>query len=88
MMVNQVVVLDAAASDLAQGVDFYETQKTGLGAYFFDSLIADLESLEISAGVHAICFGPAPNALQAVPIRDLLQRVKQSRRSRSGAGYA
>ncbi|MCF7817375.1 MAG: hypothetical protein K9M54_05775 [Kiritimatiellales bacterium] len=56
-MANQVVILEAAANDLAQGIDFYETQKAGLGAYFFDSLIADIESLEISAGVHAIRLG-------------------------------
>ena len=27
------------------------------GAYFFDSLISDIESLVISAGVHALYFG-------------------------------
>lgn len=57
MTANQVVVLDVAANDLAQGVDFYERQHVGLGAYFFDSLIADIESLELSAGVHAIRLG-------------------------------
>ncbi len=57
MTANQVLVLEEAANDLAQGIDFYEEQKSGLGAYFFDSLISDIESLEISGGVHAIHFG-------------------------------
>jgi len=57
MMANQVLVLEAAATDLAEGIDFYEVQKAELGSYFFDSLISDIESLAISAGVHALHFG-------------------------------
>ena len=57
MTANQVLVIEEAANDLAQGIDFYEKQKSGLGVYFFDSVISDIESLEISAGVHAIHFG-------------------------------
>ena len=56
-MADQVVVLEEAANDLADGMDFYERQKTGIGAYFFDSLLADIESLEISAGAHPVHFG-------------------------------
>lgn len=50
MTAEQVVVLKEAAEDLAQGIDFYESKKQELGTYFLDSLIADLESLKISAG--------------------------------------
>ena len=57
MTADEVFVLDAAAADLEQGVDFYELQMSKLGSYFFDSLISDIESLRISAGVHPICFG-------------------------------
>ena len=57
MMAEQVLVLEEAATDLDEGTDFYEIQKAGLGAYFFDSLISDIESLVISAGVHALRFG-------------------------------
>ena len=57
MTANQVLVLEEAATDLAEGVDFYETQKPLLGTYFFDSLISDIESLKLSAGVHSIHFG-------------------------------
>jgi len=57
MMAEQVLVLEEAATDLDEGIDFYEIQKAGLGDYFFDSLISDIESLVISAGVHALHFG-------------------------------
>ncbi len=36
---------------------FYENQSAGLGDYFLDSLMADIESLHIHAGVHAVYFG-------------------------------
>lgn len=35
---------------------FYEQQAAGLGGYFLDSLIADIDSLRIHAGVHAVAF--------------------------------
>jgi len=57
MTAEEVLVLAAAAADLEKGVDFYEIQKKNLGSYFFDSLISDIESLRIFAGVHAVHFG-------------------------------
>jgi len=36
---------------------FYENQAEGLGTYFLDSLYSDIDSLMISAGVHAVHFG-------------------------------
>ena len=57
MTAEQVLVLDDAAVDLEQGIDFYELQKDELGSYFFDSLISDIESLRIAAGVHPIHLG-------------------------------
>lgn len=56
-MADKVVLLEEAYDDLSEGIGFYENQKSGLGTYFFDSLIADIESLEISAGVHPVYFG-------------------------------
>ena len=35
MTADQVLVLKEAAADLAEGVDFYESQKSGLGVYYF-----------------------------------------------------
>jgi len=57
MMAEEVIVLEEAACDVEQGKDFYEIQMEGLGTYFSDSIISDLESLKISAGVHAVVFG-------------------------------
>jgi len=43
----KVTILDAAEKDLEQGYHFYERQSPGLGAYFLDSLFADIDSLAL-----------------------------------------
>lgn len=53
----KLLVLDSAKNDLIEGYKFYEKQKSGLGAYFLDSLYSDIESLVIYAGIHRIVFG-------------------------------
>ena len=45
-------ILPSAWDDLAEGYWFYEKQGAGLGAYFRDALIADIESLRALGGVH------------------------------------
>lgn len=57
MTAKQIVFLEEASNDLAEGIDFYNKLKPGLGTYFFDSIIADIESLKVSAGAHRIIFG-------------------------------
>ena len=52
MKIVDVVVLEEAADDLKNGRVFYDTQETGVGDYFFDSLLSDLESLFVYGGVH------------------------------------
>lgn len=52
MLVKEVRVLEEAVIDLEQGKQFYDNQEIGVGNYFWDSLIADIESLQIYAGVH------------------------------------
>jgi hypothetical protein len=52
----KVRLLSAARQDLVDGYLFYERQREGLGEYFLDSLYSDIESLRVSAGVHAIYF--------------------------------
>lgn len=56
-MAEEVLVQEDAAHDLEQGIHFYEIQKNDLGTYFFDALIADIESLRMAAGVRALHFG-------------------------------
>ncbi|HEY6232418.1 MAG TPA: hypothetical protein VIW64_14245 [Pyrinomonadaceae bacterium] len=52
-----IVILQSARKDLATGAAFYETQGKGLGEYFRESLIADIDSLERYAGIHESVFG-------------------------------
>ena len=42
----------AAEQDLLDGFAFYERQQPGIGAYFLDSLTADIDSLALYAGIH------------------------------------
>jgi plasmid stabilization system protein ParE len=49
---KQVVVLSDAANDIEAARDFYEVQEVGVGDYFVDSLLADIERLADLSGVH------------------------------------
>ena len=55
--VMTVEIIDPAKDDLADGFEFYEGQRRGLGDYFLDSLFADIDSLILYAGVHRVEFG-------------------------------
>ena len=52
MIVQDVVVLREAVDDLDAGYAFYDEREKGIGNYFYDNLIADIESLSIFAGIH------------------------------------
>ncbi|HBE83328.1 MAG TPA: hypothetical protein PLN05_00410 [Pyrinomonadaceae bacterium] len=45
-------VLRSARRTISDGIRFYEALGQGLGAYFLSSIMADLRSLSIYAGVH------------------------------------
>jgi plasmid stabilization system protein ParE len=49
---KQVVVLSDAAEDIEAARDFYEVQEVGVGEYFVDSLLTDIEGLTGLSGVH------------------------------------
>lgn len=53
----KVRILRPALEDLADGRRFYDRQQAGVGAYFFDSLFSEIDSLERRAGIHPIRFG-------------------------------
>ena len=55
--IKDIVVLEEAVSDLNEGKDFYNAKNPDIGEYFWDSLIADFESLYIYAGIHIRKFG-------------------------------
>ena len=52
--VNNILVLQEAAEDIIQGKQFYNRQQEGVGEYFRESLLADIESLRLYAGVHEL----------------------------------
>jgi hypothetical protein len=52
----RIEILDKAEDDLVYGFKFYEEQQPGLGAYFRESLSADIDSLRIHGGVHRIAY--------------------------------
>ena len=52
-----VSISSDAEADLAEGYWFYERQSPGLGEYFRSCLIADIESLAYSSGIHELACG-------------------------------
>ena len=48
----KIQILDEAQADLREGAQFYEQQNAGMGTYFLDTLISDIESLILYTGVH------------------------------------
>ncbi len=57
MSVKEVLLLKEAVDDLEAGRIFYDQRESGVGDYFWDSLISDIESLLIFAGVHSKRYG-------------------------------
>lgn len=54
---SRVVVLEEATQDLEAARDFYDASELGIGSYFFDAMISDLESLSLFHGIHSLHFG-------------------------------
>lgn len=52
-----VVVLEDAAADMESGRRFYESREQGVGDYFIESILSDLDSLILYAGIHRTHFG-------------------------------
>jgi len=48
----RIRILDSALEDLDDGRRFYDRQGEGLGAYFLDSLFAEIDSLVLYGGIH------------------------------------
>ncbi len=57
MNIKYIQVLSEAEADLEDGKLFYESQQQGIGEYFWDSLLSDIDSLIIYAGVHIKEYG-------------------------------
>jgi hypothetical protein len=57
MNVNNIIALEEVLIDLKIAENFYEKQNKGLGTYFKDTIISDIESLWLYAGIHNKFFG-------------------------------
>jgi len=55
--VRRVVVLAEAADDLEEARRFYDAREVGVGDYCVNSLLADISSLALLHGVHALRLG-------------------------------
>ena len=53
----RIEILAEAEQDLLDGFRFYERQSEGVGGYFVDSILTDIESLHLYAGIHVLQFG-------------------------------
>ena len=49
---DNVVLLEEASQDLLDGRKYYDKRQEGLGDYFWQCLLSDLEALKIYSGVH------------------------------------
>ena len=54
MIVN---ISNDAEADIREGYCFYEEQNDGLGDYFRDCIIADIDSLAFYGGIHEVSCG-------------------------------
>ena len=59
----KLVILDEAEQDLLEGFRFYEDQQEAVGSCFLDSLCADIDSLQLYAGIHRVLFGKSHRLL-------------------------
>ncbi|RJP30166.1 MAG: type II toxin-antitoxin system RelE/ParE family toxin [Candidatus Omnitrophota bacterium] len=53
----KVRILPSAIEDLARGRQFYECLSQGLGTYFLDSMVSDMDTLTYNGGIHHQVFG-------------------------------
>ncbi|MDI6792430.1 MAG: type II toxin-antitoxin system RelE/ParE family toxin [bacterium] len=53
MKVHDVIVLSQVKEDLIEGKEFYDSNEAGIGSYFFDNIVSDIESLKLYAGIHS-----------------------------------
>ncbi|WP_419658989.1 hypothetical protein [Desulfosarcina variabilis] len=72
MKVKDVLVLQEAVDDLNEGKAFYDLQELGVGNYFWNCIVADIESLIVYADSFQKAW-PVPNVCQKLSICDLLR---------------
>ncbi len=53
MNIKDIIAIEEVKGDLDDGEGFYDSQEIGIGTYFRDCIISDIESLRLYAGIHA-----------------------------------
>jgi len=88
MNIDNIVVLEEVSLDLKIAEEFYEKQNKGLGKYFKDSLMSDIESLWLYGGIHnksfdlyrllsyGIYYDVDNNIVRIIAVLDLRQNPK------------
>ena len=56
-MMRRVLVLEDAAEDIESAAEFYDFQEGGVGDYFVQCILSDIESLALFHGIHAMHYG-------------------------------
>jgi len=57
MNINNVIALEEVSIDIKLAELFYEKQNKGLGGYFKDTIVSEIESLWLYGGIHRKVFG-------------------------------
>lgn len=57
MRFRQVITLKSALLDLDEAKAFYDANDIGIGFYFIDSILSEIESLHLYAGIHPRQYG-------------------------------
>jgi hypothetical protein len=52
MTIQDVIILKEVVDDLNGGKAFYDKSEPGVSDYFWDSILTDIESLVLYAGIH------------------------------------
>lgn len=72
MMVKDVIILKEVSDDLNEGKAFYDQKEPGVGDYYWDSLLADIESLLLYSGHSQKRAWLLPNVSETVSLCHLL----------------
>lgn len=52
MKFRDILISKDAELDLEEGENFFESVESGLGRYFFDCMLVEIESLKFFGGIH------------------------------------
>ncbi len=56
MGTGDLIVIKQVKEDLNEGRVFYDSSEKGIGVYFYDTLVSDIESLWLYSGIHPVFF--------------------------------